>query len=382
MTTWRDCADALVAELVEQGKLTTPTWRAAMRAVPRHEFAPSFYEKRDGTWREVNMDTEPRRWLQRVCSNAALVTQIRALPGHLATGPTSSSSAPGLMARMLEALDLHDGHTVCEIGTGTGYNAALLSYRLGHEYVFSVDIDAGLVDSARERLRGLGYKPHLAVADGAAGWPGKTQTFDRIIATCAVDRIPRAWIEQTRQDGMILTELKIGTRAGNLVALRRSGDAAEGRFLGGFADFMSLRGDIVASVPHPERDRRQAQRRTTTVMEQRPWESPVRWFLACAAVPSGVRFGYTINEATRTPEALFLSCPDGSWTEVAVDATRGRTVWEHGPSSLWSAVEQAHDVCAAHSHPDWSRLGLTVSPNGQHRVWVDNPNGPHWTLTP
>jgi protein-L-isoaspartate O-methyltransferase len=70
-----------------------------------------------------------------------------------------------------------------EIGTGTGYNAALLCHRLGAESVFSVDIGAGLVAAARERLAALGYAPTLVAADGRLGLPGHGP-FDRIIATC------------------------------------------------------------------------------------------------------------------------------------------------------------------------------------------------------
>jgi protein-L-isoaspartate O-methyltransferase len=55
--------------------------------------------------------------------------------------PASSSSQPSLMVRMLEALDLHDNDRVLEIGTGTGFNAALLCHRLGDRNVYSVDVD-------------------------------------------------------------------------------------------------------------------------------------------------------------------------------------------------------------------------------------------------
>ncbi|WP_435876053.1 hypothetical protein [Saccharopolyspora shandongensis] len=66
-------------------------------------------------------------------ANTSLVTDIGAVPdgGRDTTGPVSSSSAPGLMTRMLEMLDIGDGHRALEIGTGTGYNAALLCHRLG-----------------------------------------------------------------------------------------------------------------------------------------------------------------------------------------------------------------------------------------------------------
>jgi protein-L-isoaspartate O-methyltransferase len=85
--------------------------------------------------------------------------------------PVSSSTKPDLMLRMLETLDVRDGHRVLEIGTGTGYNAALLSHRVGDHNVYSVDVDAELVRLARERLAGAGYRPTLAAIDGEGGLP-------------------------------------------------------------------------------------------------------------------------------------------------------------------------------------------------------------------
>lgn len=64
-----------------------------------------------------------------------------------------------LMARMLEALDVRDGDRVLEIGTGTGYNAALLCHRVGSHNVVSIDIDPALIAAARSRLASLGHHP-------------------------------------------------------------------------------------------------------------------------------------------------------------------------------------------------------------------------------
>lgn len=129
-TEWTDRVAALRDELVAAGKLTSPEWEAAVVAVPRHVFVPSYYVHRNGSMVHADTITEQGRrdWLDAVYSNSAMVTKV-----EQATQPAflSSSSQPGLMTRMLEALDVHDGQRVLEIGTGTGYNAALLSHRLG-----------------------------------------------------------------------------------------------------------------------------------------------------------------------------------------------------------------------------------------------------------
>ncbi|MGH3901389.1 MAG: methyltransferase domain-containing protein [Pseudonocardiaceae bacterium] len=128
-------------------------------------------------------------------STAALITALdrTSEPPRL----LSTSSMPGLMTRMLETLDVHDGDRVLEIGTGTGYDAALLCHRLGDTHVFSVDIEPDLITLARQRLARLGYHPTLIATDGAASLI-EHAPFDRIIATCSVPTVPWQWVTQTR----------------------------------------------------------------------------------------------------------------------------------------------------------------------------------------
>jgi len=98
---------------------------------------------------------------------------------------------PSLMVRMLELLEMTDTSRVLEIGTATGYNAALLCHRLGATQVAGIELHPELAAEAAERLGALGYRPTLATGDGAAGIPHRAP-FDRIIATCAVPEIPAA----------------------------------------------------------------------------------------------------------------------------------------------------------------------------------------------
>ncbi|HWR47240.1 MAG TPA: methyltransferase domain-containing protein [Pseudonocardiaceae bacterium] len=127
--------------------------------------------------------------MELVYSDTTLITAVADYAERGVRIPVSSSSKPDLMVRMLEELDVTDGDRVLEIGTGTGYNAALLSHRLGSQNVFSLDVDPALIAAARPRLTRLGYHPTLAAVDGAAGLAGHAP-YARIIATCSVPAIP------------------------------------------------------------------------------------------------------------------------------------------------------------------------------------------------
>ena len=182
-------AQVLADELEARGDLTDPAWKAAVAATPRHVLVPVAYEQRsNGEW--CQSDVTSPSGLDRVYSTTTLVTALACRGTHYEG--ISSSTKPDLVVRMLEALDVHDGHKVLEIGTGTGYNAALLVHRLGGRAVFSVDLDAEIVDPARERLASIGFHPTLVARDGVEGLP-EHAPFDRIVATCSVPAVPGAW---------------------------------------------------------------------------------------------------------------------------------------------------------------------------------------------
>ena len=116
------------------------------------------------------------------------------------------------MAQMLEMLGLRGGERVLEIGTGSGYNAALLAELVGPlGRVTTIDIDAELVAAARRHLDDAGYAHvRTIVADGAAGDP-EGAPFDAIVATVGVEQIPAAWIDQLRGGGRLVAPLTIRT---------------------------------------------------------------------------------------------------------------------------------------------------------------------------
>ncbi|WP_236795165.1 methyltransferase domain-containing protein [Amycolatopsis sp. GM8] len=370
---WTSRARGLADLLRDHGDIRSPRWHAAVAEVPRHVFVPCVYEQ-DGTGAWVGWETSGK--LDRVYAPQTLVTVLEDRGGY--REPVSSSTNPELMVRMLETLDIRDGHRVLEIGTGTGYNAGLLSHRLGDGRVFSVDVDAGLVELARERLARVGYRPALAAVDGEQGLP-EHAPYDRIIATCSVPVIPDAWVKQLTRGGGLLADLKLAISAGNLVHLHTaSGGGLEGRFVARQASFMAMRHHRDDPIPltgsdvEPERFR-------STEAPVPPWSQPVVWFLAqLSGLPRGIVFGTLLDPETRQPTTATLTAPDGSWARASFT---DRRVAERGEVALWEPVERAHARWVEAGRPAWDRLGLTVGPDGDQWVWIDEPGGQYrWKL--
>ncbi|MGH3610695.1 MAG: methyltransferase domain-containing protein, partial [Pseudonocardiaceae bacterium] len=160
-------ARARLADLAEQftakSTLRTPVWREVFERTWRHPYVPGYYPDKDSPLVLCIDSSRREEWLDAVYSDTTLITKAMPVPLSRALRPatgtiyTSSSTLPSLVLEMLEDLDVANGHRVLEIGTGTGYNAALLCERLGSAQVTSVDIDPELVDLARERLAANGY---------------------------------------------------------------------------------------------------------------------------------------------------------------------------------------------------------------------------------
>ncbi|WP_231328983.1 rRNA adenine N-6-methyltransferase family protein [Actinomadura graeca] len=124
----------------------------------------------DGWAVPVRRGEDPDAWEKECRSEESVITQVD--DGQAAgkgVWPTSSSSAPRIMAVMLDALDLRPGLRVLEIGTGTGYNAAVLAHIIGADNVTTVEIDRDLGERARGVLRGAGYPVEVVIGDGRVG---------------------------------------------------------------------------------------------------------------------------------------------------------------------------------------------------------------------
>src|SRR3954470_19842345 len=148
-----------------------------------------------------------------------------ALP--IACGQTISQ--PFVVAYMTEQLELEPRHRVLELGTGSGYQAAILA-KLARD-VLTVERYRTLADIARSRLEGLGlYNVEVMLADGLA-LPANLGAFDRIIVTAAVDDVPPSLIERLGDGGVLIAPVGPQHGVQTLVRIRRAGEQTERRDL-------------------------------------------------------------------------------------------------------------------------------------------------------
>ena len=177
--------EALADKLKAMEVIRSARVEAAFRAVPLHLFLPGVP-------------------LERVYSDDAVLTKL--LNGQA----VSSSSQPAMMAVMLEQLELAPGHSVLEIGAGTGYNAALMAHIVGESgRVVTVDLDEDIVERAREHLSLANFNNvRVICGDGALG-SRDGAPYDRVVLTVGAGDIVPAWREQLEQDGRLLLPLEI-----------------------------------------------------------------------------------------------------------------------------------------------------------------------------
>jgi len=204
------CSREGLVVAIEQSLLLSPSLRAAFLAVDRRLFVTPHYEYLGTRW--VQQETP----LASIYTDRPLVTKLDEVGM-----PSCSISMPSVMAAMLEALDLQPGQRALEIGTDTGYNAALLNHLVGENgQVVSVDIDETLIGTAREHLALAGaYNVQVINADGLDGFPGLAP-YDCIIATGGFRRLPPAWQEQLAPGGIVVGN-HLGLLASVLVRLAK-----------------------------------------------------------------------------------------------------------------------------------------------------------------
>lgn len=164
--------NAMVESQIIARGVTSPAVLAALRTVPRHEFVPQ-------TMRSLAYSDQP-----------------------LPIGDAQTISQPYIVAIMTELLDLKAGDKVLEIGTGSGYQAAVLAEIT--PAVFTIEIIESLAEKAKQTLTKLGYTSVAVKAgDGFLGWP-EHAPFNAILVTCAVPEMPQPLLEQLADGGRLV----------------------------------------------------------------------------------------------------------------------------------------------------------------------------------
>lgn len=388
MLTARERQRALVEAMVANGTLTDTALIDTFRSVPRHRFIP---EKGALTTygTALNVGSDPERWLSAVYADNAIVTQVDESgaprpreaetseePQHRAQqAATSSSSAPTVLAQLLELADLADGQQALEIGTGTGWNTALLAHRLGDSAVTSLETDPRLADAARGALRSEGYTPAVHLADGYGGYP-PCAPYDRIISVCGVRRFPPAWVEQLRPDGLVLCPWGLLEGAGVLTRLECPGDgSARGSFHGGVG-FVPLR--TPGPPLRPGRD--SGQQPDEYRLTQTDPVAPLMAFPSAFALSVMVRGWRMRRRWIGTGSGVWVCDSEGaSWVRVYPYGTSWM-IEQGGPRSIWDEFEEALALWAELGEPEPDRFALSVGTDGAHRVWLDSPEGPSWSV--
>jgi protein-L-isoaspartate(D-aspartate) O-methyltransferase len=209
----------LVKRLRENGSVRTDAVENAMAAVPREVFTPGSTTLNDAYQDHV----------------VVLSTDERGMPD-------STVSQPSMVALMLEQLDLRPGLRVLEIGTGSGYNTALLSRLVGPDGgVVSIEVSAELAGAAARRLAALGVDVDVRVGDGWAGVADRAP-FDRIEATVGVPDLPPAWVGQLAPGGRLVAPLWLRPGLELSVAWERGADGVLTSLSVSPCGFLQLRG--------------------------------------------------------------------------------------------------------------------------------------------
>jgi protein-L-isoaspartate(D-aspartate) O-methyltransferase len=227
----------LVGEIEKKVSLS-PATRAAFLAIDRKRFVPQYYRQVERVWTAYS-------------TTDAEVYQDRPLVTKVEQGmPCSSSSQPSVMAAMIEALQLQPGQSVLEIGTGTGYNAALLAHIAGDAHtITSLDIDGEAIKHAKQIIpHVVGEGMTIVQADARDGYEDSAP-YDRIIVTAGFRHVSGAWQDQLRTGGLLVGNW-LGALSSVMVVLQKQEDGSmRGSVLPQAAFFMEMLPREQASPP-------------------------------------------------------------------------------------------------------------------------------------
>lgn len=182
--------DNLINTMKDSGFLNDIRVESAIRKTPRHEFVPTSLQEK----------------------------AYDDLPIPIMKNQTVSQ--PSVLSRMTEWLDVREGQKILEVGSGSGWQSAILSYLVEHGKIYSIERHSELVNFAKKNLDKLGINNvEIILGDGSLGLP-KESPFDRIIITAACEKIPQSLIEQISINGLLIAP--VGEFTQSLILLKKT----------------------------------------------------------------------------------------------------------------------------------------------------------------
>ena len=182
--------DNLIIIMKKSGFLNDKKVELAIRKTPRHGFVPFSHK-------EEAYDDSPVPIMK-----------------------NQTISQPSVVSRMTEWLDIKEGQKILEIGSGSGWQTAILSYLVGHGKVYSMERHLELAEFAKKNLDRLGISNvKVILKDGSSGFPEEAP-FDRIIITAACKKIPESLLEQLSMNGLLIAP--VGEYPQSLLLLKKT----------------------------------------------------------------------------------------------------------------------------------------------------------------
>jgi protein-L-isoaspartate(D-aspartate) O-methyltransferase len=214
----------LTRQIYHQTPISHATVEAFM-AMPRHLFVRRYRERASKVWCEVTQGNL-EQYLATLYADNPLT-----LFGDDDDNVPSTISQPSFVLRMLDLLQFQPGHTVLELGTGSGWNAALIGHLVGPTgRVYSLEIIPELAQRAGDTIAELGItNVRVIAADGGDGYAAGGP-YDRIAFTAGTHDLPRQFHEQIKQCGLLLVVIKNEGGGDNLFLLEKTGDHFESRY--------------------------------------------------------------------------------------------------------------------------------------------------------
>jgi protein-L-isoaspartate O-methyltransferase len=358
---WTGHAQALAGRVTHKGS----RWYRPICETPRHHLVPAWWI-RDGDGWQVRRGPSANAY-----ADTSLITRVGPLHADHAGDddrpfgePTSSSTLPSLCVSMYRHGRLDEDARILDVGTGSGYGAALLCHRYGSGNVTTIDIDPYLTAVAEKRLDALGHNPRVLTGDATAALPGR---FDRIVATVSVRPIPPAWLEALPVGGRIAT-----TIAGTWIILtaQRTRDGVFGQIARDWSGFMQARhsedyehgGALDWATLKTAEGEHVARGRYPVLDIGNAWELHTMIELECPGL------SHRYEQSPDGHRTAIVTHPDGSWARAEADGLDAPTVHQSGPGRLWDEIDRVRDIWLEQGQAPFLGANVMVLEDGTVKV--------------